>query len=288
MKAFAVIFIAFSVFALSAVSSSAGRGQDRQEVELNTPGISRTLVLPAPADNSPMISLGQAIDPVTGQMVEGYAILHPKKGAAKPDGVGKPVKPPKDETSNCWEPLARGAVWKSVEPWLVDPANTAGLDEAYVFARLVGDVDKWEDATDGKMDGVAAADIFGAASLASGVMADSDAPDGLNEVLFGDLEQPGVIAVTIVWGIFGGPPKGRYLAEWDMVFDQVDFDWSAVGAAGAMDFENIATHELGHAFGLGHPDASCVDETMYAYASYGETKKRDLNLGDITGANSLY
>ena len=55
-----------------------------------------------------------------------------------------------------------------------------------------------------------------------------------------------------------------------------------------MDFENIATHELGHAVGLGDLYNDCTEETMYGYASYGETKKRTLEAGDITGIKKLY
>jgi hypothetical protein len=37
------------------------------------------------------------------------------------------------------------------------------------------------------------------------------------------------------------------------------------------------------------PRASeCVDETMYAFATEGETKKRDLNAGDIQWIVKLY
>ena len=55
-----------------------------------------------------------------------------------------------------------------------------------------------------------------------------------------------------------------------------------------MDFENIATHEIGHSVGMGHPPDECIDETMYRFADYGETGKRDLNSGDIAGINDLY
>ena len=55
-----------------------------------------------------------------------------------------------------------------------------------------------------------------------------------------------------------------------------------------MDFENIAQHELGHSFGLGHPSDGCTEETMYRFASEGETKKRNLNSGDIAGIKKLY
>ena len=55
--------------------------------------------------------------------------------------------------------------------------------------------------------------------------ADEVAPDGVNEVLFADLSDAGVIAVTITWGIFSGPPPGRELIEWDLVFEDPDFVW---------------------------------------------------------------
>ena len=55
-----------------------------------------------------------------------------------------------------------------------------------------------------------------------------------------------------------------------------------------MDFLNIATHEAGHAAGLGHAPDTCLDETMYRFASEGEINKRDLNPGDIAGIVALY
>jgi hypothetical protein len=39
---------------------------------------------------------------------------------------------------------------------------------------------------------------------------------------------------------------------------------------------------------MGHPTDTCVNETMYRFASEGETKKIDLNAGDIAGINDLY
>lgn len=55
-----------------------------------------------------------------------------------------------------------------------------------------------------------------------------------------------------------------------------------------MDFENIAAHEMGHSVGMGHPSGECTEETMYSTAALGETKKRDLNDGDIAGVSGLY
>lgn len=72
-------------------------------------------------------------------------------------------------------------------------------------------------------------------------------------------------------------------------FARLDFDWSLDGAPGAMGFENIATHELGHSLGLNDQyESQCADVTMYGYAGEGEINKRDLEINDITGVYELY
>jgi hypothetical protein len=170
--------------------------------------------------------------------------------------------------------------------------NTRGLDGTTVFNLETSGIAKWEDAT----DGVVGNDI-GVAVMGNGSTTPNDlsvgagTPNGSNEIYFADITgSSSTIAVTTVWGIFNGPASGRELVEWDQVFDDVTFDWSATntGVAGKMDFDNIATHEIGHAFGMGHPSSTCTQETMYAYANYAETLKRDLNTGDINGINLLY
>lgn len=255
--------------------------------ELNTSGTSRTLVLPAAADNTPVISLGSAVDPVSGKIVEGLAIIHPRREFThKPQHGGGGGG---TTTSKCYSFLSQGTKWKSFENWLVNGTNLDGLDPDFVFANLGADIAKWEDAGDGVVGNGTSVNILGDGSQTESVLAaDNQSPDGVNEVLFANVSTSGAIAVTIVWGIFGGPPFGRELVEWDMVFDDVDFDWSASGGAGKMDFANIATHEIGHAGGMGHPDDSCVEETMYRFASFGEITKQDLHAGDIAGINQLY
>lgn len=223
-------------------------------------------------------SLGKAKD-VTGKVVEGFMIIHPgpKKESAKPLGAGGG----KGGEPKCFAFLASGAKWKSIEPWVVNPANTEGLQGNFVLTNLDSDIQKWED-TSGK-------NILGdGTSTSNTLVADTASPDGSNEVYFGDVGSAGSIAVTIVWGIFSGSPSQRQLVEWDQVYDQVDFNWSAAGEAGMMDFENIATHEIGHSVGMGHPSDDCTEETMYRFADFGETKKRDLNAGDIAGIKALY
>lgn len=246
------------------------------------PGTNRTLTLPPAADNSNIISLGSAIDPGTGKKVDGFAIIH-RKSPAKPAG-------PKTGSTACYTYLAKGAKWKTVEPWVTNTTNTRGLVGTTVFNLLSGGISKWEDATDGVL-GNGGVDVLGpGATTSATLVADTVSPDNQNEVYFADISDPSTIAVTIVWGIFSGPTFARELVEWDQVYDDVTYDWSAEagGVAGKMDFDNIATHELGHSVGMGDLYNSCVDETMYGYSVNAETKKRDLNSGDIQGINALY
>lgn len=251
---------------------------------LTTPGTNRSLLLPSSAETSPVISLGGAVDPQTGKQVEGYAIIHFKPGYShKPNH--------RQGGTACYGYLGQNTKWKVVEPWIVNPINSKNLDGEFVFNNLSSDIAKWEDAADGALGNGVASDILGegSSSTESALLADTVSPDGANEVYFADVSSLGAIAVTIVWGVFSGPPFARELVEWDQVYDDFDFDWSSSGELGKMDFENIATHELGHSIGLADLyDLACMEETMYGYADNGEVKKRDLNSGDIQGTNKLY
>jgi predicted Zn-dependent protease len=54
----------------------------------------------------------------------------------------------------------------------------------------------------------------------------------------------------------------------------------------SLDIQNVASHELGHAVGLGHVTDNFL--TMYPTSFTGETLKRSLGISDQTGINSLY
>lgn len=240
-----------------------------------------TAVEVAPA----LFDLGTARD-VDGRLVQGYMFIHYRDAFShKPghnQGGGKPA------TNKCYSFLANGAKWKSLENYLVDSTNLEGLTDVFVRSTVANGLSKWEDAANGVVADGTSRNIIGdeVAGVVDG--ADTASPDGKNEAMFGDIDSTGAIAVTIVWGIFGGPPSSRALVEWDQVYDQVDFNWSDSGEAGKMDFDNIVSHEHGHAFGMGHPDDSCTEETMYRFAALGETKKQTLEAGDIAGITELY
>lgn len=210
-----------------------------------------------------------------GRVLERNVHIFYKQDFAKPPNVGGGGK----ATDTCYAFLAKGAKWKTSEPYIVNPSNQAGLDPIFVSDTIGVSLNTW--------DMQVAPQIFG--SEVTGVVdgLDISTVDNKNEVMFGDIDDPNAIAVTITWGIFGGPISGRQLVEWDAMFDDVTFAWGN-NIPDKMDFQNIATHEFGHAAGMSHPSNSCTEETMYAFADEGETKKRDLNTGDITGIKQLY
>lgn len=226
--------------------------------------------------NDDMYDLGESV--VNGETLHGYMFIKYKKELShKPNhnaaGSGK---------STCYSFLSSGARWKTTESYVLDTSNNDGMTDAFVDSVTAASLDDW--------DSQVAFEIFGnrdTSAIVDGI--DTSSPDNKNEIYFGDIPNPGVIAATTVWGIFSGPPQGRRLVEFDAIFDDPDFVWGdATSNPSLMDYQNIATHEFGHAAGMGHPANTCTEETMYAYSTEGETKKRTLNIGDIEGIKKLY
>lgn len=240
--------------------------------------------LPKIPAGAQIVSLGEAFDVSTGQKVTGYMLIHYKKKPVKNNFALPAAK------SGCYGFLANGAKWKTVEPWFVNPANTRGLSGDFIFTNLTKDIGKWEDAADGKLDSKTTYNILGDGSAVEDLLtASTDYPDNKNVVYFAKIDEPDVIAVTTIWGYFSGLTARRQLLEWDQVYNDTDFDWSSSGETAKMDFENIATHELGHSVGLNDQyNSRCQNATMYGYAANGETKKQSLEAQDITGVSTLY
>lgn len=244
--------------------------------------------------------LGYAID--NGKFVEGYAFVKYKKDFVKPgtvcgNGICDPGeninKCPEDcggipdddptDTSSCYSFISKGAGWINAEPYIIDATNDDGILDTTVMEIMEIGIQSWEEVAYGK-------NIIGEGQIVDFINESSiEIKNEKNEVIFGNISQEGAIAVTIVWGVFGGPPPFREIVEWDMIFDEVDFDWSSTGEQGKMDFANIAIHELGHSMGMGDIyDTACSEQTMYGYATPEETKKTSLEDGDIAGIRELY
>ena len=95
------------------------------------------------------------------------------------------------------------------------------------------------------------------------------------------------IAVTYTWHW----STGEY--ENDIAFNRA-MPWFIAAGEGsgcfagthAFDIQDVATHEIGHVYGLGH--VSSTWNTMAATATLGETNKRSLASGDIAGIQGIY
>jgi len=119
------------------------------------------------------------------------------------------------------------------------------------------------------------------------------AQDYKNVFAFDSLSDNNIIAVTYAWITRG---KTKLIVEFDVIFNTY-YSWgnagetseTTLGDTTVMDTWNIVTHEMGHCVGLGdlYKDYNKA-QTMFGYATEGETYKRTLNTGDIAGLNALY
>ena len=181
----------------------------------------RTVIIPQHAiEVAPgVFDLGTAT--VDGEVLQGYMFVDYKKGFShKPNH--KPGNGTIGGTSTCFAFLSQGARWKTTEHYVLNTSNSDGMTDAFVDSVTATSLDAW--------DSQVSFEIFGDRNL-SGVVdgVDTSAPDNKNEIFFGSIAEPGVIAATIVWGIFSGPPFQRKLVEFDAVFDDVDFFWGDAG-----------------------------------------------------------
>jgi hypothetical protein len=229
------------------------------------------------ADDSPVIEKVNDHFVLTPSGLERIVFIHYKKDFAKLSWAGKG----KREKQN-YKLLRKGVKWKSLPiNYVIDPDNPEGLTQDFVTNAISNGAEEWDAHT--------STELFENYTIDYNASWDGNAPDGRNEFVFGNYPEEGVIGVTVVWGYFSGPPSTREIIEFDTLFD-TDFTWGdATLNSALMDLQNIATHEIGHGLGLADLyGESRSEETMYGYSEYGETKKRDLNTGDIAGIQVLY
>lgn len=106
---------------------------------------------------------------------------------------------------------------------------------------------------------------------------------------------------VIAWGSTSGSALGvtyiRYYPSTGLVVDvdtilnkRVSWSWQPTTCGfTAYEAQAILTHEIGHWYGLDDEYTSAyVDNTMYGYASKGESKKCTLTDGDTTALQTLY
>ena len=108
--------------------------------------------------------------------------------------------------------------------------------------------------------------------------------DGMNVVDFGNLGSTD-LGYACWW------TRGRSTVESDMRLNSTEYSWAVDlgGCVGKFSVEDLATHELGHTFGLNdlseklHPDL-----TMSLIMLPCQNAETTLGLGDIRGLQALY
>ena len=106
--------------------------------------------------------------------------------------------------------------------------------------------------------------------------------NGRNEVFFRNASNGTAIATTYVWS------SGDLMLETDIVFwdGAYTFFTGSSGCAGGFYVEDVATHEFGHALGLGH--SAVAEATMVSGLGYCSSDKRSLELDNQQGIEALY
>lgn len=214
----------------------------------------------------------QGADKTKAPDLEKIEFIHWKKDFAKPEAAKAP-KPP-----SCYKFLTPTKIKWKVLPvnYEINPTNPQNIEENFITSTVFSSAETWDAATSKELMNDTYTIDYGAAY---GVQ------NYENAVVFGNYPTAGVIAVTAVWY----NPAAKAIVEFDVMFD-TDWSWGdAATDATKMDLQNIATHELGHGVGLADVyESACSEATMYGYSNYGETKKRTLELPDITGLQKLY
>lgn len=179
--------------------------------------------------------------------------------------------------TDCARPTYGLLGWRWLVPYAahVDPTNPSGLPAEGVLAAFQAALDAWDAATGAE---IAAFATQGGSGARAGML------DGVHQSGWKPLSS-GTIAVTTTWF---APTGVRPALESDAAYN-ADYAWRLDGSAGGYDLQHIATHELGHTFGLADLYASadsCL--TMYGYGSTGQTHARTLGDGDVAGLRALY
>ena len=167
--------------------------------------------------------------------------------------------------------VASGPTWSQAQTsYYINPAN---LDLAALSAETAvrSGADVWQQQS--------AAFRFNYSGSSSQTTTTNDA---INLVLFRNASSGSAIATTYWWS------SGSRILDADIVFWDGAFRFFAgsSGCSGGFYIEDIASHEFGHALGLGH--SISPNATMYPSVSSCNTGNRTLDADDIAGARALY
>ncbi|MEM3383851.1 MAG: hypothetical protein QW698_07440 [Nitrososphaerales archaeon] len=180
------------------------------------------------------------------------------------------VIPSEDDSMNNPDYKLLHFHWHTTAKYWINPSNKYGFSTNDVVNTITASANTWDEKT--------SYEVF---SYQGTTTRSAGRRDGYNVIAWG-LYRRGAIAITYIWY------SGDRIIETDTLLNTY-YKWSLKGEKGKMDVQNIMTHEFGHWCGL---DDLYDDKdywlTMYGYASYGETYKQTLGLGDILGLRAVY
>jgi len=156
-------------------------------------------------------------------------------------------------------------------PYYVNPTNM-DLPTAAIAPAVRAGADAWP-----LQSGTSFSFVF--AGLTSQT---TNTNDGVNVVMFRNASSGSALATTYSWF------SGTRIIDADIVFWDASFQFvtGTSGCSNAFFIEDIATHEFGHALGLGH--STVAGATMYPSISTCSQQSRTLDADDIAGVFSLY
>lgn len=175
-----------------------------------------------------------------------------------------------------------GFRWTAPVSWYYNPSGQKASGASVVRAGA----DAWTGAVAAcgkKVTSSAAERLVGTTTQPNGVTSSGGcgASSGASVVGWGPLRS-GTLAVTCVWSRSGSAVEvdQRYTTA-------VAWSVSTTCTGARFDLRGVATHEWGHAFGLGHT-AQNSGLVMRPASTTCDTGQRTLGLGDLLGIDALY
>lgn len=165
-----------------------------------------------------------------------------------------------------------GYTWtQSVVPYYINSANM-DVPAAAIEPAIRAGADAWQ-----LQSGVSFTFAFAGYSNQA-----TNTNDGINLVMFRNASSGSALATTYTWF------SGTRMIDADIVFWDAGFQFftGSSGCSGGFYIEDVATHEFGHALGLGHSTLTAA--TMYPSISTCSQQARSLDADDIAGVRALY
>ncbi len=110
-------------------------------------------------------------------------------------------------------------------------------------------------------------------------------PDERNGLYWIEKDWPHGRQVIALTSINYYPDSGE-IVDVDIAFNGMDYDWTVFDEPVETDLQSIATHEIGHMFGLDHSETN--DSVMWFQYEPGEIRQRELTEDDLAAVSYMY